>query len=169
MPSELNIDNSQTDEGIYKQLAKQFEHLIVPNDNIVSNLSNFTAALKQSFNKISWVGFYILNDKKLFLGPFQGNTACTEISLGNGVCGTSALSKQTIIVDDVEKFPGHIACDSGSRSEIVVPIILNKNLWGVLDLDSYDLSAFNEIDKLYLEQFCKFLVSRLELDKFVFV
>lgn len=169
MSSELIIDNSQTNEGIYKQLAKQFEHLIVPNDKIISNLSNFIAALKQSFNKISWVGFYILSDEKLFLGPFQGNTACTEISLGNGVCGTSALSKQTIIVDDVEKFPGHIACDSGSNSEIVVPIILNENLWGVLDLDSYDLSAFNEIDKLYLEQFCKFLVSRLELDKFVFV
>jgi len=169
MPSELNIDNSQTDEGIYKQLAIQFEHLIVPKDKIISNLSNFIAALKQSFNKISWVGFYILNDDKLFLGPFQGNTACTEISLGNGVCGTSALSKRTIIVDDVEKFPGHIACDSGSRSEIVVPIVLNENVWGVLDIDSYDLSAFSEVDKFYLEQFCKFLVSKLELDKFVFV
>ena len=169
MPSELIVDNSQNDEDIYKQLAKQFEHLIVPNDKIISNLSNFIAALKQSFNKISWVGFYILNDDKLFLGPFQGNAACTEISTGNGVCGTSALSKQTINVDDVEKFPGHIACDSGSRSEIVVPIIFNENLWGVLDLDSYNLSAFNEIDKFYLEQFCKFLVSKLELDKFVFV
>ncbi len=169
MSSELIIDNSQNDESIYKQLAKQFESLIVSNDKIISNLSNFTAALKQSFNKISWVGFYILNDEKLFLGPFQGNTACTEILIGNGVCGTSALSKQTIIVDDIEKFPGHIACDSGSRSEIVVPIILNENVWGVLDIDSYDLSAFSEIDKFYLEQFCKFLVSKLELDKFVFV
>ena len=169
MPSELIVDNSQNDEDIYKQLAKQFEHLIVPNDKIISNLSNFIAALKQSFNKISWVGFYIMNDEKLFLGPFQGNTACTEISLGNGVCGTSALSKHTIIVDDVEKFPGHIACDSGSRSEIVVPIIFDENVWGLLDLDSYGLSAFNEIDKFYLEQFCKFLVSRLELDKFAFV
>ena len=169
MSSELMIDSSKNDEDIYKQLAKQFEHLIVSDDKIISNLSNFTAALKQSFNKISWVGFYILNDEKLFLGPFQGNTACTEISIGNGVCGTSALSKQTIIVDDVENFPGHIVCDSGSRSEIVIPIVFNENIWGVLDLDSYDLSAFNKTDKLYLEQFCKFLVSRLELDKFVFV
>lgn len=169
MSSQLIMDNSINDEDIYKQLAKQFEHLIDPNDKIISNLSNFTAALKQSFNKISWVGFYILNSEKLFLGPFQGNSACTEISLGNGVCGTSALSKQTIIVDDVEEFPGHIACDFGSRSEIVIPIISNKNIWGVLDLDSYNISAFSEIDKFYLEQFCKFLVSRLELDKFAFV
>ena len=169
MSSELMLDTSKSDEDIYKQLAKQFEHLIVPDDKIISNLSNFTAALKQSFYKISWVGFYILYDEKLFLGPFQGNTARTEISMGNGVCGISALSKQTIIVDDVEKFPGHIACDSGSRSEIVIPIVFNENIWGVLDLDSYNLSAFNEIDKFYLEQFCKLLVSRLELDKFVFV
>ena len=130
MSSELIIDKLQNDEDIYKQLSKQLEHLIAPKEKNISNLSNFTAALKQSFNKISWVGFYILNNDKLFLGPFQGNTACTEISLGNGVCGTSALSKQTIIVDDVEKFPGHITCDSGSRSEIVVPIIFNENLWG---------------------------------------
>lgn len=169
MSSELIIDNSQNDEDIYKQFAKQLIHLIDPKDKIISNLSNFTAALKQSFNKISWVGFYILNEKKLCLGPFQGNTACTEISLGNGVCGTSALSKQTIIVEDVENFPGHIACDSGSKSEIVVPIMLDDNIWGVLDIDSYNLSAFNEIDKFYLEQFCKILVSRLELDKFAFV
>lgn len=169
MSSELIIDNSINDEDIYKQLAKQLEHLIDPNGKIISNLSNFTAALKQSFNKINWVGFYLLNGKKLFLGPFQGNTACTEISIGNGVCGTSALNKQTIIVDDVENFHGHIACDSGSRSEIVVPIMLNEDVFGVLDLDSYNLSAFSKIDKFYLEQFCKFLVSRLELDKFAFV
>ncbi len=84
-------------------------------------------------------------------------------------CLRNFCTKQTIIVDDIEKFPGHIACDSGSRSEIVVPIVLNENVWGVLDIDSYDLSAFSEVDKFYLEQFCKFLVSKLELDKFVFV
>jgi len=169
MSFELNIDNSQNEETIYKQLSNQLEHLIDPTDKIISNLSNFTSALKQSFNKISWAGFYIRSNDKLFLGPFQGNTACTEIKIGNGVCGTSALNKQTIIVDDVEKFSNHIACDSGSRSEIVVPIIFNENLWGVLDLDSYELSAFNEIDKFYLEQFCNFLVSKLELDKFALV
>lgn len=169
MSSELNIDISQNDEKIYKQLSTQLEYLIDPNDKIISNLANFTSALKQSFDKISWVGFYIQNGDKLFLGPFQGNTACTEIKIGSGVCGTSAKKKQTIIVEDVDKFPGHIACDSGSRSEIVVPLILNGNVWGVLDLDSYELSGFNEIDKFYLEQFSNFLVSILELDKFAIV
>lgn len=167
MSFELNIDNTQNDEETYEQLAKQLKHLIDPNDKIISNLSNFTSALKQSFSKISWVGFYIQSGNKLFLGSFQGNTACTEINIGRGVCGTCAQNRQTIIVDDVEKFPGHIACDSGSRSEIVVPLIFNDNLWGVLDLDSYKFAAFNEKDKFYLEQFCNFLVSKLELDKFV--
>ena len=169
MTSELVIDNYKNDEEIYKQLAKQLEHMIDPSDKVISNLSIFTAALKQSFTKISWVGFYIFDVDRLFLGPFQGNAACTEILFGNGVCGTSALNKQTIIVDNVEKFPGHIACDSLSRSEIVLPLIVDEKVWGVLDLDSYKFSAFNETDKLYLEQFCKFLVSRLEIDKFAFV
>ena len=106
---------------------------------------------------------------KLFLGPFQGNTACTEITLGTGVCGTAVQNKSTVIVENVEDFSGHIACDSSSRSEIVVPIIVNNAVWGVLDLDSYKPSAFNEIYKLYLEQFCKFLVSRLELDNFALI
>ncbi|NOX64514.1 MAG: GAF domain-containing protein, partial [Chlorobi bacterium] len=96
MSFELNIDNSQNEGTIYKQLSNQLEHLIDPTDKIISNLSNFTSALKQSFSKISWVGFYIRGNDKLFLGPFQGNTACTEIKIGNGVCGTSALNKQTI-------------------------------------------------------------------------
>jgi len=169
MSSELKIDTLQNEKEIYKQLSKQLDHLIVPSDRIISNLSNFTAALKQSLSKISWVGFYIRSGDKLLLGPFQGNTACTEITIGSGVCGTSAQQKLTIIVDDVEKFPGHIACDAGSKSEIVVPLILNKNVWGVLDLDSYELAAFNETDKFYLEQFSNFLVSKLELDKFAFV
>jgi len=169
MSLELNIDRNKSDEDIYIQLEKQLEHLIVSKDKIISNLSNFAAALKESFKKISWIGFYILQDQKLFLGPFQGNTACTEIDLGKGVCGTSAQNKSTVIVENVEDFPGHIACDSGSRSEIVVPIFVNNTVWGLLDLDSYGLSAFNEIDKLYLEQFCKFLVSRLELNNFAII
>ncbi len=169
MSSELNIDTSQNEEEIYKQLQKQLDFLIIPDDKIISNLANFTATLKQNFKKISWVGFYIKHDNKLFLGPFQGNTACTEIKIGSGVCGTSALRKQTIIVNDVDKFPGHIVCDSGSKSEIVVPLILNETIWGVLDIDSYILKAFNEKDKFYLEQFCNFLVSKLELDKFAIV
>ncbi|MEN8192456.1 MAG: GAF domain-containing protein, partial [Bacteroidota bacterium] len=166
MSSELVIDKSKSDEDIYKQLSSQLDHLIDPNDKLISNLSNFTAALKQSFNKISWVGFYIENDGKLFLGPFQGKTACTEITIDKGVCGSAAEKRTTLIVEDVEKFIGHIVCDSDSSSEIVIPIILNEKVWGVLDIDSNLLSAFNEIDKYYLEQFCNLLVSKLELDKF---
>ena len=99
-------------------------------DNLITNLSNFTAALKQTFSKISWVGFYLFDGTKLYLGPFQGKVACTEIKIGSGVCGTSAQRKETIIVPDVDKFPGHIACDVESRSEIVVPIIKNeKFIW----------------------------------------
>lgn len=166
MSLEISIDKSKTDEDIYEQISYQIEHLINPNDKIISNLSNFSSLLMQSFDKISWIGFYIRENEKLFLGPFQGNVACTEISISKGVCGTSAAQKQTIIVEDVAKYPGHIACDSNSRSEIVVPIISDKDLWGVLDVDSYDLSAFGEIDQYYLEQFCKFLVKSLSLKNF---
>jgi len=169
MSLELKIDNTKNDEDIYKQLEIQLKHLIDSKDKIISNLSNFIAALKQSFSKISWVGFYILQDQKLYLGPFQGNSACSEIALGKGVCGTAAKNNKTLIVKNVEEFPDHIVCDSGSRSEIVIPIVFNGNVWGVLDLDSYELSAFNEIDKLYLEQFCKLLTGKLELNRFLIV
>ena len=97
-------------------------------DNLITNLSNFTAALKQTFSKISWVGFYLFDGSKLYLGPFQGKVACTEIQIGSGVCGTSAKERKTIIVEDVDKFPGHIACDVESRSEIVVPIFKDEKL-----------------------------------------
>jgi len=128
---------------------------------LLSNLSNFTAALKQTFEKISWVGFYLYDGEKLYLGPFQGKVACTKIELGKGVCGTSALKKETIIVRDVNAFPGHIACDDGSNSEIVVPILKENELIGVLDLDSYHLNAFDETDKKYLEELTKFLAEKI--------
>ncbi len=124
-----------------------------------------TAALKEAFQKISWVGFYFQKDAKLFLGPFQGKTACTVISLGSGVCGTSAKNKETIIVEDVNNFVGHIACDSGSRSEIVIPIIQNDKVVGVLDLDSYNLSAFNQNDQNYLEQIAALLTNKFDFSE----
>jgi len=161
----INIDRSE--EEIYSEISKELEFLILPSDNIISNLSNFTALLKDAFKKISWVGFYIIKENKLFLGPFQGKPACTEISIGNGVCGTSAATCKTIIVADVDNFHGHIACDSNSKSEIVVPIIANGKLWGVLDVDSYQKSSFSELDKINLEIFCNLLSSKLELDKFI--
>lgn len=141
----------------YKLLIKQVKNLLDEKDNLVTNLSNFTAALKQTFPKISWVGFYLYDGSKLYLGPFQGKVACTEIKIGSGVCGTSAQKLETIIVPDVDKFPGHIACDVDSRSEIVVPIVKDGKLFGVLDLDSTEYNSFDDTDKKYLEELVDYL------------
>jgi GAF domain-containing protein len=157
MSESLVVNNDASIDEQYQLLVKQMKNLLRKEDNLITNLSNFTAALKQTFNKISWVGFYLFDGTKLYLGPFQGKVACTEIKIGNGVCGTSAKERKTIIVADVDKFPGHIACDVESRSEIVVPIIINGNLFGVLDLDSTDYNSFNELDKKYLEELVTFL------------
>jgi len=163
---EIKVDKTLSDSDKYEILLPQIESLLNPDEPVISNLSNVTAALKQTFPKISWVGFYIFKDGLLHLGPFQGNTACTIIKAGNGVCGTSAEKRETIIVEDVDKFPGHIACDSGSKSEIVLPIISDNQLFGILDLDSYELSSFNETDKSYLEQLCDIISKKLVLSKF---
>lgn len=167
MAETLTIDKSLSEEEIYKTLVPQIESLINPDEPVISSLANITAALKEVFGKISWVGFYLLKDSKLFLGPFQGKIACTVIDIGKGVCGTSAQKKETIIVEDVEKFPGHIACDSGSRSEIVVPLIKDNKVYGVLDLDSYQLSAFNLIDRKFLEQICSSITNKFSFEKLV--
>ena len=149
-------------EEKYRLLIKQLKELLNRNDNEVSNLSNLTSALNQTFVKISWVGFYLYDNKKLFLGPFQGKVACTTIEIGKGVCGTAASKKETIIVPDVDKYPGHIVCDVNSKSEIVVPLIKQDGeLYGVLDLDSSEYNSFNETDKIYLENICKFLVEEI--------
>jgi len=161
MAEEFKIAFSLNDEEKYAVLIPQIKILLSKDDLLLSNLSNFTAALKQTFEKISWVGFYLYDGEKLYLGPFQGKVACTKIELGKGVCGTSALKKETIIVRDVNAFPGHIACDDGSNSEIVVPILKENELIGVLDLDSYHLNAFDETDKKYLEELTKFLAEKI--------
>lgn len=160
MSETLTINKSLTEEEIYKSLLPQIESLINPHEPIISSLANVTAALKEVFDKISWVGFYLVKDNKLYLGPFQGKIACTVIELGKGVCGTSAQQKETIIVEDVEKFPGHIACDSGSRSEIVIPLLRDNKIYGVLDLDSYQLSAFGNTDKIFLEKICSIITNK---------
>jgi len=151
------IDKSLSLEEQYLLLIKQVKSLLNKDDNFLSNLSNLTALLKQTFEKISWVGFYLFDGKKLYLGPFQGKIACTQIEIGKGVCGSAAKKSKTIIVDNVDLFPGHIVCDADSKSEIVVPVISNNHLYGVLDLDSTELNAFNETDKKYLEIICEFL------------
>lgn len=159
MAESFSVNKLLSDEEKYLELLPQIKSLLNKNENLISNLSNFTAALNQAFDKISWVGFYLFDGKKLYLGPFQGKVACTTIEIGKGVCGAAAEKKETIIVPDVHEFPGHIFCDGGTNSEIVIPIIKQKNLIGVLDLDSYEFSAFNETDKIYLEKLIEFLTT----------
>lgn len=157
----LKIDNNLSDEEKYFLLSRQITSLINREDNFISNLANVTAALKQTFAKISWVGFYLYDGEKLYLGPFQGKVACTKIEIGKGVCGKVAELKETLIVPDVYKFPGHIFCDPDSMSEIVVPLIKSNKLIGVLDIDSAHLNSFNEKDKIYLEQICNFITEEI--------
>lgn len=161
MAEEIRIDKHLVEEEKYRLLVSQVKSLLVREDNLISNLSNFTAAVKDTFEKVSWVGFYLFDGDKLYLGPFQGKVACTNIQIGKGVCGTSAYKRETIVVPDVNKFPGHIFCDGNSKSEIVVPLIKNNKLLGVLDLDSHEYNSFKESDKEYLEEICKFLCEEI--------
>jgi L-methionine (R)-S-oxide reductase len=161
MTEEISINKHLAEEEKYRLLNSQLKALLVKEDNLISNLSNFTAAIKDTFEKVSWVGFYLFDEEKLYLGPFQGKVACTSIEIGKGVCGTSAAKRETMIVPDVNKFPDHIACDSNSRSEIVIPLIQNDRFLGVLDLDSHDYNSFGKTDKEYLEEICKFLCEEI--------
>ncbi|MCB0751509.1 MAG: GAF domain-containing protein [Ignavibacteriae bacterium] len=166
MSAELKIAEDKDLNEIYNLLFQQIDGLLNKNEPKITNLSNITAALKQTFSKISWVGFYLLKDNLLYLGPFQGKVACTRIEVGKGVCGTAAYKNETQVVTNVHEFPGHIACDVESNSEIVVPIMTKNNLvCGVLDLDSTEFSAFCEIDKIWLEKICKLISEKLELNK----
>ena len=140
-----------TKEEQYESLLPQIKGLVEGETDLIANLANITGALKEQFNWL-WVGFYLVKDAELVLGPFQGPVACTRIKKGKGVCGASWAKAQTLIVPDVEKFPGHIACSSLSRSEIVVPIIRNNKVIGVLDVDSIELDQYDNIDQNYLEQ-----------------
>ena len=140
-----------TKEEQYESLLPQIKALLEGEPDLIANLANITGALKEQFNWL-WIGFYLVKDDELVLGPFQGPVACTRIKKGNGVCGTSWSKAETLIVPDVEKFPGHIACSSLSRSEIVVPIIRNNKVFGVLDADSIEPDQFDNIDQKYLEQ-----------------
>ncbi|HRN92468.1 MAG TPA: GAF domain-containing protein [Ferruginibacter sp.] len=140
----------------YEGLIPQIAALIEGESNRVANMANVTAALKTQFNWL-WVGFYLVEDNELVLGPFQGPIACTRIRYGKGVCGSAWEAGRTLIVDDVEKFPGHIACSSLSRSEIVVPVFHQGTVVGVLDVDSESLAHFTETDAQYLEEIVRLL------------
>lgn len=148
---EVVINISENKENQYKSLIPQIQALIDGETNLVANLANITAALKTQFNWW-WVGFYWVEENELVLAPFQGPIACTRIQKGKGVCGTAWKEEKTIIVPDVTKFSGHIACSSFSKSEIVVPVFKNKIVIGVLDVDSDQLNCFDEIDQQYLEK-----------------
>lgn len=145
-----------TKEEQYQTLFPQVKALIEGETDVVANMANLAAALKEQFNWL-WIGFYLVKEGELVLGPFQGPVACTRIKKGRGVCGTAWAETKTLIVPDVEKFPGHIACSSLSRSEIVVPIIVNNEVVGVLDADSAELNQYDEVDKIWLEKMIKLI------------
>lgn len=136
----------------YDLLAAQTSALIRGVPHLVADLANISALIYHSLDDINWAGFYLIEDDRLVLGPFQGNTACVEIPLGKGVCGTAAAEDRTVLVPDVHLFAGHIACDSASRSEIVIPVHINGRLIGVLDIDSPILSRFDDNDRIGLER-----------------
>lgn len=144
----------------YRLFLPQFERFISDEKEEISVLANTVAALREAFD-FFWVGFYLVKNDQLILGPFQGSPACYRIRKGKGVCGTSWAEARSLIVPDVEQFPGHIACSSLSRSEIVIPILVNGQVKGVLDIDSDQLNSFDETDSLYLEEITAILAKTL--------
>ncbi|MET1053717.1 MAG: GAF domain-containing protein [Pedobacter sp.] len=156
MAEDLVIIKSESKEQQYQSLLPQIEALISGEDDLTANLANVAAALKEQFGWL-WIGFYLVKQDELVLGPFQGPVACTRIRKGKGVCGAAWLEAKTFIVDDVELFPGHIACSSASRSEIVLPLIKDGEVAGVLDADSAELAAFDKIDEEYLARIIAYI------------
>lgn len=155
MAEDLTI-NKGTKEEQYQSLLPQIKGLITGEDNLIANLANIAAALKEQFN-FFWVGFYLVENNQLVLGPFQGPVACTRIAYNRGVCGTSWAKEETIIVPNVDEFPGHIACSSLSKSEIVIPIFQEGKCIGILDVDSDQLDAFDQVDAKYLQEVLNYL------------
>jgi L-methionine (R)-S-oxide reductase len=146
----------------YVLVKKQLQALVHDEKNQIANLSNASALLNQFLDRTNWVGFYLMDtNDELVLGPFQGLPACIRIPLGKGVCGTAAKNRETIRVEDVNQFPGHIACDSASNSEIVIPMIKEGKLVGVLDIDSPEKNRFDDLDQKMLEEFVEILIQSL--------
>jgi L-methionine (R)-S-oxide reductase len=146
---------------LYRQLADQLQSLLAGESDLISNAANTAALIYYTLPDINWAGFYFLKGEELVLGPFQGKPACVRIPLGKGVCGTAAKDRKTLVVPDVQKFPGHIACDTASNSEIVVPLIKNRNLLGVLDVDSPTIGRFDVQDQKGLEHLTEILIEKL--------
>jgi GAF domain-containing protein len=152
------IDASQPKPELYAELAAQLSGLIAGERDVIANLANASSLLFYTLPDLNWAGFYLLKDGELVVGPFQGRTACVRIALGKGVCGTAAARRETVIVPNVHEFPGHIACDSASNSEIVTPLIRRGELLGVLDVDSPKLARFDQEDRAGLERFVRVLL-----------
>lgn len=157
----ITIDSNLDLTEEYDLLAKQLDALLTDEHNLYANLSNASALLNQFFDRINWLGFYLMDNGELVLGPFQGLPACVRIQVGKGVCGTAVKKRASIIVPDVEAFPGHIVCDAASRSEIVVPLIKNNEVFGVLDIDSPELNRFSEVDRVGLEKVVQTLIRHI--------
>ncbi|GAB4126637.1 MAG: GAF domain-containing protein [Raineya sp.] len=161
MAESIFIPEKADKKAIYEALAPQIEAMLSTETDLIANLANFSAVLKEAFD-FFWVGFYWVKNKELVLAPFQGTIACTRIAKGKGVCGTAWQMQKTILVPDVEAFPGHIACSSLSKSEIVVPIFQKQDVVGVLDVDSKQLNDFDKDDQEGLENLVKILEKYLD-------
>ena len=163
MTFELVTSEGATKAELYASLADQLRSLLAGERDSVANMANFAALLFHSLPDLNWSGFYLLKDKQLVLGPFQGKPACIRIPLGEGVCGTAAARRETILVANVHEFPGHIACDSASNSEIVVPVMNNDTLIGVLDLDSPSFARFDDDDAKGLNELVEIFTGATDL------
>ncbi len=165
MEQAISIVKAISKKEIYEGLLPQIESLVAQEKNLIPNLANVSAALKMNFNSYTWVGFYLVKkgeneNEELVLGPFQGKPACVRIQIGKGACGTAVLKKESIIIPDVDKFPGHIYCDPSSKSEIVIPILKNNSVIGVIDVDSDVLNNFDETDRIYLEKLSQIIAKK---------
>ena len=162
---EASIDRDLPKPALYRDLAKSLGSLLEGETDPIANLANASGLLFEALPRINWCGFYLLRASELVLGPFQGKPACVRIALGAGVCGTAAQRRETLVVPDVEAFPGHIACDAASRSEIVVPILEQETLRGVLDVDAPEKSRFDAEDRAGLEEFVRVLTARIDWNR----
>ena len=158
---EASIDRGLSKPALYGALSKSLESLLEGETDALANLANASGLLADALERINWCGFYLLRGEELVLGPFQGKPACVRIALGKGVCGTAAQRRETLVVPDVNAFPGHIACDAASRSEIVVPILQDGRLRGVLDVDSPETHRFDDEDRKGLEELVRILTPRV--------
>ena len=159
------VEQSCNKKELYEEVELQLKGLFEDCPHVVANLANASAVLNQAMRDINWVGFYVMEEGQLVLGPFQGKAACVEIKVGRGVCGTAVAEDATQLVKDVHAFPGHIACDCASNSEIVIPIHVNGKVWGVLDIDSPMLGRFDEEDRDGLEKVVGVVEAMLENNK----